>query len=152
MTAGTSYIAASGRILIAVIFLFAGIGKIVAPTMTQNYIASAGLPFPLVAYLVAIAVEVGGGTLLALGVQTRLVAIVMAIFSVATSVGFHHDFVDQNQLMHFLKNIAITGGLLQVVAFGAGTLSIEGRRGLAKSPTATSSASVGRGHTMDSKS
>lgn len=98
--------------------------------MTQGYIASAGLPFPLLAYLVAIAIELGGGALLVVGFQTRIVGIVMALFTVATALAFHHNFADPNQIAHFLKNIAITGGLLQVVAFGAGSLSIDGRRAI----------------------
>jgi putative oxidoreductase len=119
-------LAAFGRLLIAAIFLFSGTGKILAPAMTQAYIASAGLPMPVIAYLIAIAVELGGGILLVLGYRTRLVALVMAIFSVAAALGFHHNFADQNQLMHFLKNISMAGGLLQVTAFGAGAFSIDG--------------------------
>ena len=124
----TSSTAALGRLLIAVIFLMSGLGKIAAPAMTQGYIASAGLPAPMLAYLIAVVIEVGGGVLLLLGLQTRLAALVMAVFSVATALSFHHDFADQNQMIHFLKNIAMAGGLLQVVAFGAGALSLDGRR------------------------
>ena len=130
MTAGTSYVAAFGRLLIAVIFLISGVGKVVAPDMTQGYIAAAGLPLPLVADLIAIAVEVGGSILLIVGFQTKLAALALAIFSVAAAVGFHHNFADQDQLIHFLKNIAMAGGLLQVAAFGPGALSIDARRGL----------------------
>jgi len=131
MTKNGSYVAALGRLLIALLFLFAGVGKIFAPAMTQGYIASAGLPAPLLAYLIAIVVEVGGGALLLVGFQTRPVAVAVAIFTLAAALGFHHNFADQNQLIHFLKNIAIVGGLLQVVAFGAGAFSIDGRRGAA---------------------
>jgi putative oxidoreductase len=126
------YLGAAGRLLIAAIFLVSGVGKVAAPAMTQGFIASAGLPFPLLAYLVAIAIEVGGGILLVLGYQSRVVASVMAAFTIATALGFHRDFADQNAMVHFLKNLSITGGLLQIVAFGAGTFSIDGR--LAKSP------------------
>jgi putative oxidoreductase len=56
------------------------------------------------------------------------VAIVMAVFTLATAVFFHNNFADQNQMIHFLKNIAIAGGLLQVAAFGAGALSVDGLR------------------------
>jgi putative oxidoreductase len=122
------YLPVIGRLLIAVIFLISGLGKIAAPAMTQGYIASVGLPLPLVGYLIAIAVEIGGGILLVVGFQTRIVALVMAAFTVATALGFHHDFGDQNQMVHFLKNIAMTGGLLQIVAFGAGGFSIDSRR------------------------
>ena len=135
----TSSTAALGRLLIAVVFLMSGLGKIAAPAMTQGYIASAGLPAPMLAYLIAVVIEVGGGVLLLLGLQTRLAALVMAVFSVATALSFHHDFADQNQMIHFLKNIAMAGGLLQVVAFGAGALSLDGRRTQAsKQPAAPS--------------
>ena len=145
MTAGASSVAALGRLLLALIFVVSGVGKILAPAMTLGYIAAAGLPFPLAAYLIAIAGEVGGATLLILGFQTKLAALALAIFSVAAALGFHHDLADQNQFIHFLKNVAITGGLLQVVAFGAGAFSIDARRGLAASPAATSPAGLGRG-------
>jgi putative oxidoreductase len=126
------YLGAAGRLLIAAIFLVSGVGKVAAPAMTQGFIASAGLPFPLLAYLVAIAIEVGGGILLVLGYQSRVVASVMAAFTVAAALGFHRDFADQNAMAHFLKNISITGGLLQIVALGPGSFSLDSR--LAKSP------------------
>jgi putative oxidoreductase len=110
------------------VFLMSGFGKIAAPAMTEGYIASAGLPLPLVGYLIAIAVEIGGGILLVVGFPTRIVALVMAAFTLATAVGFHHDFGDQNQMVHFLKNSAMRGGLLQNVALGAGGFSIDSRR------------------------
>ncbi len=96
--------------------------------MTQGYIASAGLPAPLLGYLIAIIVEVGGGLLLLIGYQTRVVALILAAFTVVAALAFHHDFADQSQMIHFLKNIAVTGGLLQVAAFGAGALSLDVRR------------------------
>ena len=125
----SSYIAAAGRLLMALIFLISGAGKIAAPTMTLGYIASAGLPLPAIGYLIAIAVELGGGMLLVVGYQTRNVAIVMTIFTIAAAVSFHHDFADQNQMIHFLKNVAMAGGLLQIVAFGAGRFSIDSLEG-----------------------
>jgi putative oxidoreductase len=127
----TPYIGAVGRFLIAALFLISGLGKIAAPAMMQGVIASAGLPFPLLALLVAIAVEVGGGILLILGYQSRIVASVMAVYTVAAALAFHHNFADPNAMAHFLKNISITGGLLQITAFGAGSFSIDSR--LAKS-------------------
>ncbi|HWK46186.1 MAG TPA: DoxX family protein [Stellaceae bacterium] len=121
-------LAAAGRVLIAVLFLLSGLGKLAAPGMTEGYIASVGLPAPLLGYLIAIVVEVGGGLLLLFGYQTRIVALIVAAFTLATALVFHHDFSDQNQMIHFLKNIAIVGGLLQVAAFGAGSLSLDARR------------------------
>ena len=111
-------VGALGRFLIAALFLISGLAKIVTPALTQGFIASAGLPFPLLAYLVAIVIEIGGGILLILGYQSRIVASVMAVFTVVAAVSFHRNFADQNAMAHFLKNISITGGLLQIVALG----------------------------------
>jgi putative oxidoreductase len=124
----TNLIAAVGRLLMGTVFAFSGLGKIMAPTMTQGYIASVGLPLPLAAYLVAILLELGGGLLLIMGFQTRIVATVLAVFTLATAIFFHNNFADQNQMINFLKNIFMIGGLLQVVAFGAGSFSLDGRR------------------------
>ncbi|WP_426437101.1 DoxX family protein [Bradyrhizobium genosp. P] len=95
--------------------------------MVQSYIASVGLPTPLLAYLLAIVVEVGGGILLVVGFQARIVALVMAIFTVVCALLFQRNFADQNDMIHFLKNITMAGGLLQVFAFSAGAFSLDGR-------------------------
>ncbi len=131
MTKTQTYLPALGRLLIAVLFVMSGIGKLTAPAATIGYIASHNLPLPNIAYGVALTVELLGGLLLIAGYRTRLVALVLAIFTVAAALGFHNDFADQNQMIHFMKNIAITGGLLQVVAFGAGGLSLDSRLGKA---------------------
>lgn len=117
-----------GRILMAAIFLISGLGKIAAPAGTIGYIASAGLPFPQLGLAIAVFVEVVGGIALIAGYRTRIVAAVLAIFCVATAFSFHFNLTDQNQFIHFLKNIAMVGGLLQVVAFGAGRFSLDARR------------------------
>jgi len=124
----TALFAAAGRVLLAAIFLISGLGKLADPAGTQAYIAAAGLPVPLLAYLAAVVIEVGGGVLLVLGYQTRIVAFVIAGFSLVAALGFHHNFADMNQMIHFLKNVAMAGGLLQVVAFGAGAFSLDARR------------------------
>jgi putative oxidoreductase len=121
------YFALAGRTLIALPFLISGIAKIAAPAATLAYIASAGLPLPLASYAIAVAVEVGGSLLLLFGVNTRLVALAMAIFTLATAAAFHTNFADQNQMIHFLKNLMITGGLLHVAAFGSGRFSVDAR-------------------------
>src|SRR6266436_4084776 len=100
----TRYLPALGRLLIAVIFVMSGLGKLADPAGTKAYIVSAGLPFPDLAYFIAIAVELGGGLLLIVGYQTRIAAVVLAVFTVAAAIGFHRDFADQNQMIHFLKN------------------------------------------------
>ena len=83
----------------------------------------------------AVVVELGGGLLLVAGFQTRLVAIVLALFSLATALSFHSNFADQNQMIHFLKNVMMAGGLLQIAAFGAGALSIDNRNSKSRGAT-----------------
>lgn len=123
-----AYAATAGRVLLGTIFLLSGISKLSAPAGTIGYIASAGLPFPEVAYAGAVFVEVVLAAALIVGYQTRLVAAAIAAFSLATAFGFHFNLADQNQFIHFFKNVAIAGGLLQVVAFGGGALSLDARR------------------------
>ncbi|CAN7317366.1 DoxX family protein [Duganella sp. LjRoot269] len=126
-TTNTTVIPVIGRILLATIFVLSGFGKLMAPAATIGYIESSGLPFATLGLAIAIAVELGGGLLLAAGYKTRLVAAVLAGFSVVTGLAFHHAIGDQNQMIHLLKNFAMAGGLLQVVAFGAGAYSIDNR-------------------------
>ena len=120
--------ALAGRVLIATIFVMSGAGKLADPAGTIAYIGAAGLPFAPIAYAGAVAVELGGGIALVLGYRTRLAAAAMALFSVLAALFFHSALADQNQMIHFFKNIAMAGGLLQVVAVGAGRLSLDGRR------------------------
>ena len=119
--------ATGGRLLLAAIFLLSGWSKLADPAGTIGYIQSVGLPLPQLGVAVAIAVELIGGALLVVGYRTRLAAAALALFTLATAVFFHSAIGDQNQFIHFFKNVAITGGLLQVIAFGAGRLSLEGR-------------------------
>ena len=118
----------AGRVLLAAIFLLSGISKISDPAGTIGYINMVGLPFPSLSYGAAVVTEIGGGGALILGFQTRIVALVLALFSIVTAVTFHNNLSDLNQFIHFFKNIAMAGGLLQVVAFGAGRLSLDARR------------------------
>lgn len=117
-----------GRVLLSAIFILSGVSKLAAPAMMIGYISSVGLPFPQLALVVAVIVELGGGLALIAGYRTRVVAAVLALFSVATALAFHNALADQNQFIHFFKNIAMAGGLLQVVAFGAGRFSLDARR------------------------
>jgi putative oxidoreductase len=123
----TRYLPFTGRLLIGLPFAMSGLGKLAAYGPTTAMIAAVGLPVPPLAYAVAVAVELGGGLLLLAGYQARLVAIVLALFSIATAVSFHSNFADQNQMIHFLKNVMMAGGLLQIAAFGAGAISLDNR-------------------------
>src|SRR5882757_8215294 len=121
------YIPFAGRLLIGLPFAMSGLGKLAATGPTTEMIRAAGLPLPALALVVAIVVESGGGLLLVAGFRARIVAAALALFSLATAVSFHSNFADQNQMIHFLKNVMMTGGLLQIVAFGAGALSMDNR-------------------------
>ncbi|MDK1385468.1 DoxX family protein [Sinorhizobium sp. 8-89] len=122
-----SVLAFIGRLLLAAIFLSSGFEKLADPSGTIGYIAAANLPLPSVAYAIALVLELGGGILLVLGYQARLVALALAVFTLVSALGFHTNFADQNQMIHFMKNLAITGGFLQIVAFGAGPFSLDAR-------------------------
>lgn len=121
----------TGRLLMSAIFLVSGFGKLAAPAATLAMIEAAGLPVPRVAFAAAAGVEVVGGLLLVAGYRARIVALVLAGFAIATALTFHTAFADQNQTIHFLKNLAMAGGLLQVAAFGAGRFSLDDRQGRA---------------------
>lgn len=115
-----SYLPLVGRVLIAAIFILSGLSKLAAPAATIAYIASVGLPLPAAALAGAVVVEVIGGLVLISGYRVRTVAAGLAVFSLVTALFFHSQFGDQNQFIHFFKNVAMAGGLLQIVAFGKG--------------------------------
>jgi putative oxidoreductase len=117
--------AKSGRVALASIFILSGVGKIAALDATRGYIQSVGLPFADVALWAAIAIELLGGIALAVGFKTRFAALLLAGFSIAAAALFHSQVADQNQMIHFMKNVAIAGGLLQVAAFGATAVALD---------------------------
>jgi putative oxidoreductase len=127
-SAVTPLVPALGRVMISPLFILAGLSKLGAPAMTIGYIQSVGLPLPSLAYGIATFIEIVGGITLLLGYRTRIVAGVLFVFTLATAVFFHNHFGDQNQFIHFFKNVAIAGGLLHVIAFGGGRVSLDGRR------------------------
>jgi putative oxidoreductase len=124
----------AGRILISIIFLISGISKVTAPVA---YVASAGLPFPQLGLVIGIMVELVLAPALVLGYRTRWVAAVIAAYCVATAIFFHRGFADPNMLLHFFKNIAMAGVLLEIFAFGPGRFSLDARlacRGISSDP------------------
>ena len=127
MQESNRYLPLLGRVLIGAPFLFSGLGKLATYHATVGYISSVGLPLPQLGWLIAVVVELGGSTLLILGYRVRSVALVLGAFALATAIFFHRNLADQNQMINFLKNIMILGGLLQIVYFGAGPLSIDAR-------------------------
>jgi len=115
----------AGRVLIAIIFLMSGFGKIADYAGTQGYMEMMGVPGALLP-LVIIA-EIGGGLAVILGWQTRLAALALAGFTIISAIIFHADFGDQTQMIMFLKNVSITGGFLFLVANGAGAYALDNR-------------------------
>ena len=136
MSFDKTFLPHAGRILMAAIFVMSGIGKIANPAGSLGYINAMGLPFPELALAGAIGIEVVGGLLLIAGLYTRPVALALAAFSIVTGLVFHSAIADQNQMIHLMKNLAMAGGLLQIAAFGAGSLSLDARRGASALRTA----------------
>ena len=120
-----------GRILLAAIFLTSGIGKITGFDGTVGYIASKHLPLPQVGAIIAILCELGGGILLLVGFKARWAGLVLAIFTLAAGLLFHDywNLTDAAQVaankINFWKNVAISGGMLMVFAFGPGRYSVD---------------------------
>jgi putative oxidoreductase len=109
----------TGRILLAILFLGSGATKLIDPAGTQAYMAAFGLPMTQVLFGAAVVTEIGGGLALLLGWRPRLVALGLVGFLLTATLIFHTNLAKQQQLLHFLKNIAIMGGLMLVVAQGA---------------------------------
>lgn len=119
---------AIGRIFLSLIFLGSAATKLVDPAGTQAYMAAYGFPMTGVLLVAAIATELLGGLALLLGWKTRPAAVVLTGFLAGATLIFHTNLADQQQLLHFLKNLAILGGLFLVIGEGAGPFSLD-RRG-----------------------
>ncbi len=123
-----------GRILVAAIFVLSGINKMGDFAGTSAMMSSVGLPMPEALLAVTILIEVVGGLMLVIGWQTRFAAAALFLFMIPVTVVFHNPWAAtdgaaaQQQLIHFLKNLAIAGGLLNLLAFGAGAYSVEERK------------------------
>lgn len=115
----------AGRFLISAIFILSGVGKIGGYAGTQAYMESQGVPGALLPLVIV--TELGGGILVVLGLWTRLAALALAGFSIVAAALFHADFGDQMQQIMFMKNLALAGGFLFLVAHGAGALSLDAR-------------------------
>ncbi len=115
----------AARILMSQIFIISGIGKITGYAGTQAYMAKMGVPGALLPLVIL--VELGGGLALLFGFQTRWVALALAGFTLVSALIFHLNFSDQMQMINFMKNLAMTGGLLMFVRYGAGAPSIDSR-------------------------
>ncbi len=117
-----------GRVLLALLFIPAGFGKIGGFAGAVGYAAAKGVPLPDLAIAIAIAVELGLGLLLLVGFQTRWAALGIAFFTFVITFIFH-PLGDPAQMQAFFKNMAIVGGLLSVAAWGGGGWSVDAKRG-----------------------
>lgn len=114
-----------GRLFISLIFIVTGIGKISGYSGTAGYMEAMGIPgvlLPLVIFT-----EIGGGLAIILGFKTRLVAFLLAGFCLLSALIFHFDFSDQMQSLMFMKNVAIAGGFLFLVAHGPGAYALDNK-------------------------
>lgn len=114
------------RIFLGQIFLLSGFFKISGYEGTQGYMEAMGLPGMLLPLVILF--EVGGGLAVVAGWQTRLASMVLAVFTLVAAVIFHSNLSDQMQMIMFMKNIAITGGLMLLAVHGAGGYSLDSRR------------------------
>ena len=116
------------RILLAIIFIMSGFGKLTDIAGTASYFTGYGLPMPTATAVIVGLIELLGGLAVLVGFQTRIAAWVLAIFAVASALVAHTDFADQMQMINFMKNLAIAGGFLALAVEGAGSISLDGRR------------------------
>ena len=117
----------AGRILLALIFVISGAGKIADPAGSAGYMQAMGVPAILL--WPTIALELLGGLAIIVGFQTRLVSYLLAAFTLVAAAIFHTNFADQMQMIMFLKNISIAGGFLLLASSGATALSIDSKLG-----------------------
>ena len=121
----TGWLPALGRLLIAALFVPSGIAKITGMAGTMAYINSHNLPLPQVAYVISVLVEVPVAILFLLGWQSRIMAAILAVYTIAAAAFFHNDLSNMGQAINFWKNLAIAGGLCSFIAYGAGTWSVD---------------------------
>jgi putative oxidoreductase len=114
-----------GRVLMSAIFIWGGYQKLMDAAGTKAEIAGLGVPFPDIVWMVAVVVELVGGLALLLGVQTRLVALVLAVWCIATAWVAHSNFADPDMQIHFMKNVAMAGGFIVIAVFGGGAYTVE---------------------------
>lgn len=116
----------TGRILMATLFILAGLGKITQYEGTQAYMVAMGVPGALLPLVIAL--ELGGGLALIAGFQTRLISLALAGFCLASAFIFHSNLADQMQFILFFKNVAMAGGFLIIAAHGPGAFSLDRKR------------------------
>lgn len=122
----TRFAAPAGRFLLSGLFLISGVGKLAAHEASEGYMEATGVPGALLPAVIAF--EIATPLALIAGFKARIAAFLLAGFSILTAVLFHSNLADQIQQIMFFKNLAIAGGLLMIVANGAGAFSFDNRR------------------------
>ena len=120
------YVAPAGRVLIAFMFVMSGLNKMNNYSNTAGWMDAMDVPGNLLPLVIVL--EVLGGAAIMIGWQTRIAAILFAAFSVMSAAIFHADLLDQNQMIHFMKNVSIAGGFLFLIVHGAGNYSLDSRK------------------------
>lgn len=119
-----------GRVFYASLFIVYGYMKLTGFAGATGYMTKMGLPAPTLAAALAVIIELGGGLLVLIGYQTRLVALALAVYVFIAALIAHAHFGDPNQMSHFMKNMAIVGGGLFLMATGGGAWSLDARNAL----------------------
>ncbi|TPN28881.1 DoxX family protein [Mesorhizobium sp. B2-3-3] len=119
----------AGRVLLSILFILSGFAKLTAISATAQWFGGIGLPLPTVVAIGSGLLEFFGGLAILVGFQTRIVAIVLAIFTLAATAIAHLNFSDQIQMLMLEKNLGLTGGFILLAALGAGAYSIDAKRG-----------------------
>ncbi|PYE90401.1 DoxX family protein [Phyllobacterium leguminum] len=126
-TSSNSYGNLIGRILLSSLFIPAGFSKLTALSGTAGYFGSIGMPAPMVVAVLVGLLELVGGLAVLVGYKTRIAAILLGLFAIASAFVAHMDFANQMQLINFQKNLAIAGGFFVLAAMGAGALSLDAK-------------------------
>ena len=124
-----TYLPPLGRLLMSSLFVWDGIRQLLSPSVFAQYFASVHVPLPNVAIWISIPIHLLGGMALLVGFKTRWAAALLALLCVGAAFGVHLPIGDQDNMIHFYKNLVMTGGFLYVIAFGAGAVSIDGKAG-----------------------
>ncbi len=124
---GPNALALLGRVLMSAIFIQGGVEKAMAPAATIAYFSHLNMVLPQLAFFVAVLVEVVGGVAVLVGFRTRWAGVMLAVWCVLTALVAHYHPGDRNNMIHFMKNICMAGGFLQLAAWGAGRFSVDRR-------------------------
>ena len=122
-----AFLALLARLSLSAIFFWAGTSKVFAHAATVEQMKAVGIPSASILFYATVLVEIGGSLMLALGARARFAAFLLAGFLVPVTYYFHFTFASQQQTLAFLNNLAIFGGLLTLVAYGPGRVSLDGR-------------------------